>query len=590
VKNTQQMNNEMSADGVRQSDLIQRLRRLLPYFAHLPGTWLLVILGVLISAITEPMIPALLKPLIDEGFQQGALDIWKIPASLLILFSVRGMASYLAQVGLTRLSNHGLLLIRKEIFNKLLFSEINLYSKNTSSSLSNSLVYESQTGSNLLISSFLSITRNSLTLIALSVYLFYLNWKLTLVVVFIFPGIAIIMRLLTRRLHNLTKISQNATDELAYIVEENVLAHREIRIHSAQEYELSRFERYGQELRRLAMKSTIAGAATTPLTQMLAAIALSIVISIALYQSSTNNLSVGEFAAFVTAMLMIISPIRQLSELSGPLTRALAALERGLDLLNSFPNEKGGIFICHDCKGNIQFINTSVQYSPLDAPAVKEFSLSINSGSMVAFVGPSGSGKTSLINVLPRFTDISSGQVLLDGVDIREWSIDSLRKQFAIVGQSVVLMNQSIAENVALGTCIDREKVTASLSAANLLQWVNELPLGMDTLVGHNAIKLSGGQRQRLAIARAIYKNAPILLLDEATSALDVESEKAIQLALQNLMQGRTTLVIAHRLSTVQHADLIVVLDSGKIVEKGSHLDLIAKKGTYASLYETYTK
>jgi subfamily B ATP-binding cassette protein MsbA len=452
--------------------------------------------------------------------------------------------------------------------------------------LSNTVVYEVQTGAVMLVNSILSLTRNGLTLLALTAYLLYLNWKLTLIVAVMFPAVAVVMRVLTTRVHKLTKANQDATDELAYVVEENVLAHRDIRLYSAQKSQALRFDHLGDSLRQLAMKSTVAGAAMTPMTQMLAAIALSAVISIALIQSATSGTSVGGFVAFVTAMLMIVAPIRQLSEVSGPITRGLAALERGLELIDATPSETSGNFSLSHSSGEIRFEKISVSYDTKSAPAISQLDLQVQPGETVALVGTSGSGKTTLVNLLPRFVDVASGRVLLDGHDIREWDLPSLRSQFAFVSQHVIMLNDSIAANVALGMDMNRDKVLQSLTAANLASLLEGLPEGIDTVVGHNAMQLSGGQRQRLAIARAIYKNAPILVLDEATSALDTESERAVQEALQGLMKNRTTLVIAHRLSTVMHADRIVVMEAGQIIEMGTHQDLILKNGPYARLYK----
>lgn len=568
-----------------QASLIQRLRRLLPYFGPLPGTWALVAAGALVGAATEPMIPALLKPLLDRGFQQGALALWTVPVTLLLLFGVRGSAGYVSQIGLTKITNHGLLAMRRAMFNKLLVAQLKLFSEQSASALSNTVVYEVQNGSVMLVNSLLSLTRNSLTLCALTSYLFYLNWQLTLIVAAVFPAVVLVMRVLTRRLHRLTKTNQEATDGLAYVVEENALAHRDIRLYAAQASQADRFNRLSESLQRLAMKSTVAGAAMTPMTQMLAAVALSAVISVALIQSSSLGTSVGGFAAFVTAMLMIVAPIRQLSEVSNPITRGLVALERALALIESAPSETEGGFAKPRASGDIDFSQVTVRYGTDSEPVLKTLDLSVSSGETVALVGSSGSGKTTLVNLLPRFVDISAGQVFLDKHEIREWSLQSLRAQFAFVSQHVVMLNDSIAANVALGLTIDREKVRHCLLAANLTQWVEALPQGIDTLVGHNAMQLSGGQRQRLAIARALYKDAPILILDEATSALDTESERAVQESLQTLMRNRTTLVIAHRLSTVQHADRIVVMDKGQIVETGTHRTLIEKDGAYARLY-----
>lgn len=577
---------ENPSENSRASNLLQRLRRLLPYFGNRPGVWAIVAAGAFVGAATEPLIPALLKPLLDRGFQQGELEIWTVPVSLLLLFGVRSLAGYVSQIGLTKIANHGLLAMRKAMFNKILAANLKLFSEQTSSALSNTVVYEVQNGSIMLVNSLLSLTRNGLTLLALTGYLFYLNWQLTLIVAAVFPAVALVMRVLTRRLHNLTKANQTATDKLAYVVEENVLAHRDIRLYAAQQSQAERFNHLSESLRHLAMKSTVAGAAMTPMTQMLAAIALSAVISVALIQSASSGTSVGGFVAFVTAMLMIIAPIRQLSEVSSPITRGLVALERGLALIESIPNETDGNFSKPRASGDIQFSQVGVIYSPNSAPALKSINLAVKSGETVALVGASGSGKTTLVNLLSRFVDVSSGHVFLDGHDVREWSLQSLRAQFAVVSQNVVMINDSIAANVALGMEVDRNKVLQCLYAANLTKFLDELPTGIDTLVGHNAAQLSGGQRQRLAIARALYKDAPILILDEATSALDTESERAIQDALERLMKNRTTLVIAHRLSTVQHANRIVVMDAGQITETGSHTELIQCHGQYARLYK----
>ena len=564
-----------------------RIKRLMPFFSGVTRIWVLVALAALLGAATEPMIPALLKPLLDTGFQQGKLAIWMIPTALLLLFGVRGLAGYVAQVGLTKITNHGMLRLRRAMFEKLLTARLDLFVTQSSSAISNTVVYEVQTGSAMLIASFLSLTRNSLTLVALTGYLLYLNWRLTLIVAIMFPLVAIVMRLLTKRVHRLTKASQQATDELAYVVEENVLAHRDIRLQAAQKAQGQRFDDLSLALSRIALKSTVAGAAMTPLTQMLAALALSAVISVALLQSAVSGTTVGGFAAFVTAMLMIVAPIRQLSEVSNALTRGVAALERALDLIDQVPVEQGGTFSKARAQGAIHFENVSVAYADGSALALDRIDLTVMAGETVALVGASGSGKTTLVNLLPRFVSNSAGTVRLDGVDITEWDLLSLRAQFALVSQNVMMVNDTIANNVSLGQGLDRDRVARCLTAAHLQGMLADLPLGMDTLVGHNAMQLSGGQRQRLAIARALYKDAPVLILDEATSALDTESERLIQEALARLMKGKTTLVIAHRLSTVRHADRIVVLDDGKIVELGSHETLLARDEAYARLYRS---
>ena len=565
--------------------LLKRMSRLWPYFGRPYSAWATAVVATIALSLTEPLIPALLQPLLDQGFQKGTLPLWVVPVSLILLFGVRGLSGFVAQMAMAKVTTQGLLALRKAMFDKLLDARLSLFSSQSSSSLANTIVYEVQTGSILLVNAFMTLMRDSLTLIALLGYLMYLNWKLTLIVACLFPAVAIVMRTLSRRLYRLTKNSQDATDHLAYVVEENVLAHRDIRLQSAQKTQSQRFYQLGDALRRLSMKSTIASAAMTPLTQMLAAIALSAVITVALVQSADRATSVGSFVAFVTAMLMLVAPIKHLSEVASPITRGLAAMERGLDLMDQTPSEQGGTFSKPRVEGSIRFDHSTVRYAENTIPALDQFSLNVNPGETIALVGVSGSGKTTLVNLLPRFVDLSAGKVYLDGHELRDWDLKSLRAQFAVVSQHVLMLNDSIAINVALGQDMDRARVIECLAGSHLDELIADLPQGIDTIVGHNAMQLSGGQRQRLAIARALYKDAPILILDEATSALDAKSERAVQDALHRLMHERTTLVIAHRLSTVQHADRIVVMDAGQIVETGSHTELLQRDGQYARLY-----
>ena len=575
-----------TAEPTGKPTVLRRIARVWPYFSASRSGWAVAIGATIVASATEPFLPALLKPLLDRGFQSDSFNLWLVPLTLMLLFTVRGLSGFLAQFALAKVTNDGLLGLRKAMFGKLLSARLTLFADQSSSAIANTVVYEVFNGSSLLMNAVIKLARDVLTLLALTGYLIYLNWKLTLIVALLFPAVALVIQVLSKRLYRLTKESQTATDNLAYVVEENVLAHRDVRLHGAQASQAIRFNFLSESLRRLSMKSTAAYAGMSAITQVLAAIALSAVISIALLQSAENTTTVGGFVAFVTAMLLLISPVKSLSDAATPVTRGLAALERGLDLMDLTRDETGGTFIKTRAHGDIEFSKVSVVYKTDATPALQEFTLSVKAGETLAFVGASGSGKTTLVNLLPRFIEMTAGTVCLDGQEIRTWNLESLRSQFAFVSQHVVMLNSSIAVNVALGQPVDRNRVEECLAAANLTAVLAELPRGLDTVLGHNAMQLSGGQRQRLAIARALYKDAPILVLDEATSALDTESELAVQEAIKRLTSNRTSLVIAHRLSTIQHADRIIMMESGRMIESGTHTELLAKNGAYAHLYQ----
>jgi subfamily B ATP-binding cassette protein MsbA len=560
----------------------ERVKRVGRYFTKPYYAWVALALSVIVGAALEPAIPALLKPLLDEGFNSNTLPLWMVPVALIGLFMLRSSASYLSDIAVAKITQTNLQQLRTKMFESISYADIRLFRDTAATSLANTVVYEATNGAVVLLQSVTTVVKDSLTLIALTCFLLYLNWKLSLIVLLIFPVVAISMRAISKRVYALTKAQQKTVDELAYVVEESVLAHKEIRIQNAEKHQQERFEFLNVNLRRLAMKSAIAGSAVAPVTNFFGSIALSAVISIAILQSQSSQLSAGGFVGFVTAMLMLIAPIKHLSDISSAITRGLVAAERAIDLIENVTPEKGGIFALKRANGDIRYSDVSVHYPGAGEAAVDKLSLHIRPGQFIAVVGLSGSGKTTLVNLLPRFIDQSMGHVLLDDVEVGQWELANLRSQFALVGQNVIMFNDTVLSNITLGLPVDRARALHALRAANLAQRVDELPQGMDTVVGHNASLLSGGERQRLAIARAIYKDAPIMKLDEATSALDTDTDSLVQASLRTAMQGRTTIAIAHRLSTIKDADCIYVMGQGRVLQQGCHDELMAMGGAYS--------
>jgi subfamily B ATP-binding cassette protein MsbA len=558
--------------------------RLLKYTGPYKRLFAFALLAMVISALTEPAMPALMKPLLDGTFvERDPAAIRLMPLLLVGLFILRGLSSYVSTVALAWVANKVILDLREHMFSKLIGLPETYHAGHTTGEMVSKVTYNTNQVATVATNALVVLVRDGLAVIGLFGWMLYLDWKLSLLFVLVAPAIAIVVKTISRRLRRLSRAQQQSMGGLTHVLEEAVKGSRVIKVYGGQQHEAARFHEVANWIRRYSMKITTTASASVPLVQLIAVIALAVVI----YITAMNPAwTVGGFVSFFGAAAMLLPPIKRLTALNEQMQRGLAAAESVFQLFDEEAEPDSGTRTLGRAVGRIEFEHVSLQYGAT-AGALQDVSLAIEPGETVALVGSSGAGKSSLINLVPRFYAPTSGRVLIDGIDIQHIRLADLRANISLVTQDVVLFNDTVAANIAYGAgrSATRAAIVAAAEAAHVMEFAARLAEGLDTPIGENGLRLSGGQRQRLAIARALLRNAPILIMDEATSALDSQTERQVQSALDNLRRGRTTIIIAHRLSTVENADRIVVLERGHIIESGPHRQLLAAAGPYARLY-----
>ena len=573
-------------DTQKSSNIFRRFRAYLKDFKF---AFFIAVVGMIGYSAIDVAVVAQLKPIVDDSLGKGDYEYLRLASYFIVpIFILRGIFNFLGTYTVAWIGNHVVMRLRQELFSRYIHFPVEFHDNNGTGQLISKVIYDTEQVSNAAGKALLTLVRDGAFVIGLLFAMFYYSWQLSLIFILIGPLVAVIVSVVSKRFRLVSKRIQDAMGGLTAAVEQVIKGHKVVLMFGGQSLEDTRFAAQNNNNRQQNMKLIVARILSVSSIQVIASFALAAVLYIASYPNLVDSLTPGVFVSVVVFMTMLLKPLKQLTTVNSEFQKGMAACVSIFEVLDQHIEQDNGILNIERVKGKIDFNNVTFSYPSKESAALKKLSFSVKPGQTCALVGRSGSGKSTISSLLTRFYDNQTGEILLDDTLLRDIPLKDLRRQFALVSQHVVLFNDTIANNIAYGSegKVSREQILAAAKTAHVLEFLEQLPEGLDTVVGENGFMLSGGQRQRLAIARALLLDAPILILDEATSALDTESERLIQDALEQLQQNRTSIVVAHRLSTIENADIILVIDAGEIIEQGDHQHLLALNGAYSQLYK----
>ncbi|MGX4746161.1 lipid A ABC transporter ATP-binding protein/permease MsbA [Providencia rettgeri] len=571
----------------------QTFRRLWPIIAPFKAGLIVAAIALIINAAGDAFMISLLKPLLDEGFDKADNDVLKwLPLAVLGLMIVRGGSSFVSTYCVSWVAGKVVMNMRRKLFGHMMGMPVSFFDQQSTGTLLSRITYDSEQVASSSSGALITIIRESAYIIGLFAMMFYYSWQLSLILIVIAPVVSVTIRIVSKRFRKISKNMQTGMGHVTASAEQMLKGHKEVLIFGGQKVETERFNKVSNNMRRQNMKMVTASAISDPIVQLIASFALAFVLYAASFPEIRDQLTSGTIAVVFSSMFALMRPLKSLTNVNSQFQRGMAACQTLFAILDSEQEKDNGTKELKEVKGDVKFEHVTFTYATKEHPALDDVSFTLPAGKSVALVGRSGSGKSTIANLITRFYDIDEGSIQIDGHDIREYTLSSLRSQVALVSQHVYLFNDTIANNIAYATdgSYSREQIEKAAEMAYAMDFIAKLEKGLDTVIGENGVMLSGGQRQRIAIARALLRDAPILILDEATSALDTESERAIQAALDELQKNRTSLVIAHRLSTIENADEILVVQDGQIIERGNHASLLAQDGAYSQLHSIQFK